>query len=72
MRRRLTLLTTTLAFLVAVGAVLAWVVLAYMPIRDGVAGQFAAWSQTPAESSRAVRRAVPDSKWPERTTTPPR
>lgn len=63
-RRRLTLLTTALALFVAVGALLAWVVLAYMPIRDGVVGQFAAWSQTPAESSRAARRAVPDSKWP--------
>jgi outer membrane protein assembly factor BamB len=62
--RRLTLLTTALALLVATGGLLSWLVLAYMPIREGVAGPFAAWSQTPADSTRTTRYAVPESSWP--------
>ena len=63
-RRSLTLVATALATLVGMAGVLAWLVFGYMPIRDGVVGPFAAWSQTPAESTRSTRYAAPESSWP--------
>ena len=62
--RRLLALIVSLVTLAGLTGGLAWLVFGFLPIRAGVAGPFAGWFQTPAETTRAARHAVPDSSWP--------
>jgi len=52
------------ATLVATAGALAWLVFGFMPIRAETGGAFLAWAQTPAETTRFVRRTAPESSWP--------
>jgi outer membrane protein assembly factor BamB len=64
LNRRFAAVLASIAALAAVAGGLAWLVLAFMPIRSGTGGAFLAWAQTPAASAKATRRAVPGSSWP--------
>jgi len=59
-------LTGVVAFLAALAAgtgILLWLVFSFMPIRASATGPFFAWAQTPADTTRASRRALASS-WP--------
>lgn len=62
--RRLAAAAAVLAALAGVAGVLAWLVFGFMPIRAATGGTFLAWAQTPAQTTRFVRRTAPESSWP--------